>query len=165
MTAMNELRIRAARPEDLDVLMSIFAHAKAFMREQGNPHQWEDGYPSAELILHEISQGHCFVCEGPDGEVAGTFCFSVGEDPTYTHIEGAWLDQTRYGVIHRLASNGRVKGVARQCITWCFARHNNLRADTHADNLIMQKLLEDNGFQKCGIIYTRESPRIAYQKR
>ncbi|HAC44342.1 MAG TPA: GNAT family N-acetyltransferase, partial [Paraprevotella xylaniphila] len=42
--------------------------------------------------------------------------------------------------------------------------HHNLRADTHADNLIMQKLLKANGFHECGIIYTRESPRIAYQK-
>ena len=28
----------------------------------------------------------------------------------------------------------------------------------------MQKLLKANGFHECGIIYTRESPRIAYQK-
>ena len=64
-----------------------------------------------------------------------------------------------------MAGNGEGKGVARQGSAWCVARHTNLRADTHADNLIMQKSLEDNGFQKCGIIYTRESPRIAYQKR
>ena len=162
---MNDLRIRVSRPEDLDVLMDIFDHARAFMRQQGNPHQWEGGYPSEELISNEISQGHCFACEDKDGEVVATFCFSVGEDPTYARIEGEWLDQAPYGVIHRLASNGKAKGAARHSYAWCFARHTNLRADTHADNLIMQKSLEDNGFQKCGIIYTRESPRIAYQKR
>ena len=115
---------------------------------------------SLKLILPALRQ-----LMSEDGEVVATFCFSVGEDPTYARIEGEWLDQAPYGVIHRLASNGKAKGVARQCIAWCFARHTNLRADTHADNLIMQKSLEDNGFQKCGIIYTRESPRIAYQKR
>lgn len=87
-----------------------------------------------------------------------------GKDPTYSHIEGKWLNEAPYGVIHRLASNGKAKGIARQCIAWCFARHHNLRADTHTDNLIMQNLLKTNGFRERGIIYTRQSPRIAYQK-
>ena len=40
-----------------------------------------------------------------------------------------------------------------------------LRADTHADNKIMQHLLEKNGFTKCGIIHVEDgTPRIAYQK-
>ena len=134
------------------------------MRRNGNPHQWEDGYPSEELIRQEISQGNSFVCEDFSGEITATFCFSVGEDPTYARIEGQWLNNAPYGVIHRLASDGKVKGIARLCIGWCFERHPNLRADTHRDNLIMQKALEANGFRKCGIIYTRESPRIAYQK-
>ena len=38
-------------------------------------------------------------------------------------------------------------------------------ADTHADNAVMQRLLEGAGFVRCGIIYTDDgSPRIAYQK-
>ena len=86
--------------------------------------------------------------------------------PLYTgsRIEGRWLNDKPYGVIHRLASNGKTGGVARLCIAWCAARADNLRADTHADNLVMQRLLLANGFQPCGIIYTRESPRLAYQK-
>ncbi len=158
------MNIRAANEHDLPRLMDIFAQAKAFMRAHGNPHQWEDGYPSEDLMREEIRRGHCFVVETPaDGPVA-TFCFSVGEDPTYARIEGRWLNDEPYGVIHRLASNGKTGGVARQCIAWCAARADNLRADTHADNLVMQRLLLANGFQPCGIIYTRESPRLAYQK-
>ena len=39
----------------------------------------------------------------------------------------------------------------------------NIREDTHADNQIMQKLAEKNGFVKCGIIYVKNgTPRIAY---
>ena len=41
----------------------------------------------------------------------------------------------------------------------------SLRADTHADNKIMQHLLEKNGFTRCGIIHVADgSPRFAYQK-
>ena len=39
------------------------------------------------------------------------------------------------------------------------------RADTHADNKIMQHLLEKNGFTRCGVIHVADgSPRFAYQK-
>ena len=37
--------------------------------------------------------------------------------------------------------------------------------DTHKDNLIMQKFLSKNGFDRCGIIYVEDgTERIAYQK-
>lgn len=158
------MNIRTARHDDLPAIMAILQRAKAFMSAHGNPHQWEDGYPSEALMEEEIRLGHCFVCETPDLGTVGTFCFSTGDDPTYADIEGQWLNDRPYGVIHRLASDGRTGGIARQCIAWCAAHTSNLRADTHADNLIMQRLLADNGFVRCGIIYTRQSPRIAYHK-
>ena len=41
----------------------------------------------------------------------------------------------------------------------------SLRADTHADNKIMQHLLEKNGFARRGIIHVEDgTPRVAYQK-
>ena len=41
----------------------------------------------------------------------------------------------------------------------------SLRADTHADNKVMQHLLEKNGFTRCGVIHVADgSPRFAYQK-
>ena len=44
-------------------------------------------------------------------------------------------------------------------------KQKSLRADTHADNKIMQHLLEKNGFTRCGIIHVADgTPRIAYQK-
>lgn len=90
-----------------------------------------------------------------------------GVDPTYQVIEdGAWLNDTLpYGTIHRLASSGKSKGVASAVIEWCLEHCQSLRADTHADNQIMQHLLEKNGFTRCGIIHVADgTPRIAYQK-
>ena len=56
-------------------------------------------------------------------------------------------------------------GVAAAVITWCLEHCESLRADTHADNKIMQHLLEKNGFTKCGIIHVADgSPRFAYQR-
>lgn len=136
------------------------------MADNGNPGQWTGGYPSEDLIRSEIKKGHSYVCCTSSGKIAGTFCFIIGEDPTYRLIEdGRWLAPGPYGTIHRLASSGLVKGVADACIGWCWNRIHNLRADTHADNTVMQNILSLNGFTRCGIIYTDNgSPRIAYQK-
>lgn len=158
--------IRPAGTEDLETLMRIYGHAKEFMARHGNPEQWTGGYPSEKLIESEIEAGHSFVCETADGKIAGTFCFITGEDPTYQVIEhGRWLADGPYGTIHRLASAGIAHGVAEACMEWCWQRMPNLKADTHSDNAIMQKILEKAGFTRCGIIYTDNgSPRIAYQR-
>ena len=102
-----------------------------------------------------------------NGQLLGVFAFILGVDPTYQVIEdGAWLNDTLpYGTIHRLASSGKSKGVASAVIEWCLEHCQSLRADTHADNQIMQHLLEKNGFTRCGIIHVADgTPRIAYQK-
>ena len=100
-----------------------------------------------------------------EGEILGTFCFILGEDPTYQQIyEGAWLNDEPYGVIHRLATNGKQKGVSEACLDWCFERWPNVRVDTHRDNKVMQHILTKYGFQRCGIIYVKNgTERIAYQ--
>lgn len=146
--------------------MAIYASARKFMQEHGNPNQWINGYPSEEYILQEINDKHSFVCEDGEGAIVGTFCFIIGEDPTYAHIEnGEWLNDAPYGTIHRIASNGKEKGISERCIQWCYAQHNNIRVDTHRENLIMQHILKKNGFKECGIIYVSNgTPRIAYQK-
>ena len=102
-----------------------------------------------------------------NGRLEAVFAFILGVDPTYQVIEdGAWLNDTLpYGTIHRLASSGKSKGVASAVIEWCLEHCQSLRADTHADNQIMQHLLEKNGFTRCGIIHVADgTPRIAYQK-
>ena len=62
-----------------------------------------------------------------------------------------------------MASAGRVHGAAAICFAWCAARGLPLRADTHADNKVMQHLLEKNGFVRCGNITLADgTSRIAY---
>ena len=158
--------IRKAVPEDLDRLMEIFSIARRFMQTTGNPNQWINGYPQRELIAKEIDTDHCYVVENESGKLIATFCFIKGPDPTYSYIEdGEWPDDSPYYVIHRLASDGSCRGIGKYCFEWCFRQFPCLRADTHADNKVMQRILTENGFRRCGIIYVSNgTPRIAYQK-
>ena len=157
------MTIRPATPRDLPVLLDIFTAAKAFMVRTGNPHQWREGYPGAALMEEEIARGVCYVVEEA-GEMVGTFCAIPGAEPTYQVIyDGAWPNDNPNLTIHRLASNGKAAGVARACFAFCAAKGLPLRADTHADNHVMQDLLAKNGFVHCGrILLANGSPRLAY---
>mgnify|MGYP004672857023 CR=1 FL=1 len=157
---------RGAVRSDLEQILKIYARARDFMAENGNPDQWKNGYPTRELLEEDIDTNRLFVYM-VNGQMKAVFAFVLGTDPTYAVIEdGQWLNDTLpYGTIHRLASAGKCKGVASAVIEWCLEHCQSLRADTHNDNKIMQHLLEANGFTRCGIIHVADgSPRIAYQR-
>lgn len=159
------MTIRKSTLADLDTIMDIYSDARQFMVDNGNPTQWGKNHPSRELIEKDITKGISYVCEDESG-LQGVFVYLMDDDPTYQIIEkGDWLDNAPYGVIHRLASAGTHKGVAKQCFSWCFEQCGNLRIDTHENNKVMQYVIEQSGFLRCGRIYAEDgTPRIAYQK-
>lgn len=157
--------IRKTRPDELDLLTKMYEHARLFMAGHGNPAQWGQTYPKRTLIAADIASGCSYVCE-EHGQIIATFYYKTGPDDTYRRIYcGDWLNERPYGVVHRITSNGTVKGAASFCLEWAFEQCGNLKIDTHKDNRIMQHLLDKNGFSYCGIIYTDDgSERMAYQK-
>lgn len=160
------MKITKAETEDFREIMEIYGRARKFMCENGNPRQWKEGYPSEALVKQDLDREELYVCrEGR--ELLGVFMFSENPDPCYEIIEqGSWKNENPYGVMHRMASSGKRKGVASFCLDWCFSQCGNVRGDTHTDNFVMQRVFEKNGFEKCGIIYVEDgSPRIAYQRR
>jgi len=157
--------IRHARPEDLPEILAIYAHARRFMKENGNPTQWGDTRPSEELVRQDIARQINYVCE-IDGKVEGVFVLISEPEPTYAVIEeGSWIGQYPYHTVHRIASAGRVPGIFSRCIRWCYDQFGHLRIDTHHNNHIMQHLITSHGFTRCGIVYMEDgAPRIAYEK-
>ncbi|MBQ3135828.1 MAG: GNAT family N-acetyltransferase [Oscillospiraceae bacterium] len=156
--------IRLATPADLPEILAVYAHARTFMAANGNPTQWGTTYPAVEVLQEDIALSRLYV-DVQDGAMCGVFMFAIWEDPTYGYIEeGAWLDPSPYGVIHRVASNGTVPGTLGRCLDFCRSQIGHLRIDTHADNYPMQHLLDKMGFTRCGIVYMEDgSPRIAYE--
>lgn len=158
------MQIRRGKAEEIDKIMRIYEQARAFMRKNGNATQWDKGYPSRELILKEIEQGCQYVCEEEEAIVA-VFSLCGGPDPTYEKIwDGQWLNQSPYHVLHRLASSRERKGAGMFCLQWSIEQSEEIRVDTHEANLPMQRLLEKNGFVKCGKIQVADgTERIAFQ--
>ncbi len=159
------LSIRKGTIEDLDEIMDVYAAAREFMRKSGNPNQWGTTHPAREIIVNDIKEGKSYVVVD-DGLIVANFFFDIMEDPTYKVIEdGKWLNNDSYGVIHRIGSNGRAKGVLPVALELAFSKTDNVRIDTHEDNKVMQHLLSKNGFTRCGIIHLLNGdPRIAYHK-
>ncbi len=159
------MNIRKAAETDFIEILDIYAYARNFMSENGNPTQWAIwGYPEKELLEGDMKWGNLYVMED-GGSICGVFAFIIGADPTYDRIDGGqWLNDRAYGTIHRIAGNGTVKGLLQQCVDFGFTLIDNIRIDTHEDNKIMQHLIQKCGFTYCGIISSKDgSPRLAYQ--
>lgn len=158
------IEIRPATLADIPALQDIFAHARTFMRQTGNPHQWASSYPGTDLLRDDIASASCFVvlC---GGQVAATFVLRGGADPTYLRIYGGhWLNDAPYATIHRIASNGQVKGVFHLAVQYALRRYSDIRVDTHRDNVVMQRAILKEGFSYCGIIHCwNGTERLAYQ--
>lgn len=158
---MENLKIRPAEQADLEKIEKIYEAAREFMRKNGNPTQWKDGYPQRDLLEEDIKRKNLYVAMDAD-EICGVFLFVIGEDPTYSYIEGGtWRSDATYGTIHRIASCA--SGVFAAAVAFGRRQCGHLRVDTHADNKPMQHLAEKHGFSRRGIIYVADgTPRIAY---
>ena len=155
--------LRLAAEKDLDAVMGIYDAARAFMRANGNETQWTGSYPSRSHAERDLANGWLWVYDEGAGPVA-VMSVMPGPDRTYASIEGEpWLNDEPYWVMHRLAVARSGRGRGSAMLAWLCERHDNVRADTHEDNLPMQRALERAGFVRCGVVTCDDgTPRIAY---
>ncbi len=252
-----KLVFRRARPADAARIMEIIRQAQAQMRALGSL-QWQDGYPAAADIGHDIACGYGWVFEKPkaekspeargsDGTGAAGFrpetaaarkITDTGEagatgsgadetaatteeateateetrkaremretqealetretqaakaaaaqaqgnvvaygavvfdgEPAYDAIEGAWLTDGDYVVLHRMAvtDGEKGRGVATEFMRRveamaCGRGTGSMRVDTNFDNRYMLRMLGRLGFVYCGKVRYRSGERLAFEK-
>lgn len=164
-----ELIFRQAVEEDARRIWQIIQQAKEQMRLLGSQ-QWQDGYPLLETIVSDITLGNGYVlCKEGHAIAYGSVIFD-GE-PAYKAIEGKWMDDEPYVVVHRLAVADEMKqrGIATlfmEKIERLSLRKgvNRFRVDTNFDNHYMHRMLERLGFAYCGEIEYNRGSRMAYEK-
>ena len=144
------MNIRKATYDDLPYLMEIFANARQIMRASGNMHQWNNGYPSEQVVRDDINNEVCHVLCDESENIIATMAFIQGPDPTYAVIyDGDWIDDSPYYVIHRIAVREPGHNAAEKLFEWAFRHTDTLRIDTHKDNVIMHHILNKHGFTHC----------------
>lgn len=55
------MQIRKATMNDLPDILAIYAYARKYMKEHGNPDQWRDSYPPVSLTTQDI-QFRLLIC-------------------------------------------------------------------------------------------------------
>lgn len=163
--------IRKTTLSDIASVMEVIADAQLRLRNAGVD-QWQDGYPTADIIASDIARGESFVYIA-NNQVIATAVISFAPEPTYATIDGQWMDNAPYVVIHRLAVRAGFERLGLALKMFNFA-HNaaiergitSARVDTHRDNIAMQNLLDRQGYKHCGEITLQSgAKRIAYQKQ
>jgi GNAT superfamily N-acetyltransferase len=165
------MNFRLATGDDLFAIKNIVSQAQASLKARGVD-QWQNGYPSDEIILQDIARQRTYVATVEENVVAMASVF-FNDEPTYDKIlDGKWLSTGTFVAVHRMAVDNRFKqrGMAsfifEQVEAMC--RRNGIdsfKVDTHQDNLPMRSFLEKHGFTYCGIIFLRDgNGRVAYEK-
>ena len=150
-----DFSIRKAAVTDIDTIMAVYESARAFMASRGNAEQWA-GYPTLEIVARDIELGGSYVVES-GGAIEGVFFIAMGPEDLYESIhDGAWHHDGPYAALHRLASLGRVKGIAAAVFAWCFERFGHIRIDTGEKNAPMQRAFLKAGFRYAGRVRPEE---------
>jgi GNAT superfamily N-acetyltransferase len=160
---------RKAELSEIAPIWAILRQAIQRRKEDGS-NQWQDGYPNPEVVQKDIEKGEGFVLVAGE-TIIGYSALLINDEPAYGNIEGKWLTNTDFVVMHRVAisENYLGKGLAKLMIKNIedFALSNTIfsvKADTNFDNLPMIKIFESQGYTYCGEVYFRGSPRKAYEK-
>lgn len=162
---------RKAIKTDVDNIMNIIRQAQAYFKEQGI-NQWQNNYPNVETICNDMNNKNSYVLLNDDNIIA-TVAVSFDGEKTYESIyEGQWITNGKFAVIHRIAVDNNYKGlgisseIIKHIEKLCLSRDvQSIKADTHEENLSMQKLLKKNDFKYCGIIYLESGhKRVAFEK-
>lgn len=158
------MTIRHAAPADRPAIDQLYAQARQFMKENGNPCQWKDTRPLPEATDADLKNGDLYVLE-ENGTIRGVFALIVGEDPTYQTIyNGAWPEDGPYCVIHRIAG---LPGshLFETALRLAAASAPALRIDTHSDNSVMRRLFDKFDIRFCGTILTDDgTPRLTFYR-
>src|SRR5690349_12038267 len=71
--------------------------------------QWQNGYPNEQTIHDDIANGNGYVLVDNSSIVAYA-AIIFGFEPAYNDINGKWLTDGDYVVVHRVATSDNVKG-------------------------------------------------------
>lgn len=161
--------IRKAAHSDIGSIMGIVGEAQRALADLGID-QWQDGYPTQDIIAEDIDTGSGYVACNEQGDVIGYAAIVLTGEQAYTQLaDDSWHTPNRYVVIHRICvgKKSRRSGVANRLIDKAIEiAHTNaiyaFRIDTHSGNIRMRTLLRKRGFDYCGIVHYPSGEREAY---
>lgn len=165
----SEITLRKAEMEDRDIIWNILQQAIERRRADGST-QWQQGYPNQETVESDIAKGFGYVMT-VDGEIAVYAALILNDEPAYSTIEGTWLSNGEFVVVHRVAVDEKFAGQGMVKMLFDhieeFTRAygiQSVKVDTNFDNAAMLKILDNKGYTYCGEVFLAGGKRKAYEK-
>lgn len=160
---------RKATIDDVEAVTRILRTAADRMLAEGK-HQWTRDYPARPDVEADIAAGTGYVLVA-GSEIAGYGAVILTGEPAYDALDGRWLSDMPYVVVHRiaiLAYNER-RGLGTELLHHVEelaqrAGIHSFRIDTNYDNERMLGLLQKTGFTYCGEVKYKNGPRKAFEK-
>ncbi|MFV0522256.1 MAG: GNAT family N-acetyltransferase [Mangrovibacterium sp.] len=158
-----------ARLIDIDAIWKILQDA-ILRRKLDGSIQWQDGYPNLKTVKDDIESSSGYVLKEKD-EIIAYVCIKINDEPAYDNIDGKWLSESDYLVIHRLAiateqlGKGFAKLIFKLCEEYAFAKNiHSIKVDTNFDNCGMLHILSKSNYIYCGEVIMRGGTRKAFEK-
>ncbi|RYJ40763.1 N-acetyltransferase GCN5 [Flavobacterium anhuiense] len=170
MNTTEKLSLRKANLSEIPQIWEILQDAIEQRRLDGST-QWQDGYPNELSIKSDIENDYGYVFT-EDESILAYAAIIFDKEPAYENIEGKWLTDGDYTVVHRVAVSKLAKG--KGIATKLFENIEGLsvenkiysiKVDTNFDNTPMLKILDRLKYTYCGEVYFRGSARKAFEKR
>lgn len=165
-----QLQLRKADITEVPLIWEIIQDAIEQRRQEGSS-QWQDGYPNELSITNDINKGYGYVLT-ENGTILCYAAIIFDKEPAYEDIEGKWLTNGDYGVVHRVAVSklAKGKGIATKLFQsiegLCLEHHiYSIKVDTNFDNVPMLKILDKLGYTYCGEVHFRGAARKAFEKK
>jgi len=169
MAQSPELKFRQAEMGDRNVIWEIIQQSIERRRIDGST-QWQNGYPNLETVENDIAKNFGYVLTVND-KVAVFVALIFNDEPAYSIIEGAWLTNGEFVVIHRVAVSKEFagQGLVKKLFEYIedFVKSKNvssIKVDTNYDNFAMLKILESKGYVYCGEVFLKGGVRKAFEK-
>ncbi|KFF19753.1 GNAT family N-acetyltransferase [Chryseobacterium sp. JM1] len=164
-----ETKLRIAEIEDRNAIWAIIQQSIERRKQDGST-QWQNGYPNMGTVESDIAKGFGYVMT-VDGEIAVYAALILNDEPAYSTIEGAWLSDGEFVVVHRVAVDEKFagQGMVKKLFDHIedFTRSHEIQSvkvDTNYDNIAMLKILESKGYSYCGEVVLADGLRKAYEK-
>src|ERR1041385_3375920 len=166
---MQQMILRKAQASEANPIWEILQQAIEQRKKEGSD-QWQNGYPNEQTVHDDITSGYAYVLVDNDVIIAYA-AIIFDKEPAYENIEGQWLTNDDYVVVHRVATSNTVKGkgIATRLFemleSLCLENEVfSIKVDTNFDNIPMMKILDKLHYTYCGEIFFNGAFRRAYEK-
>ncbi|KFF10626.1 GCN5 family acetyltransferase [Chryseobacterium soli] len=164
-----EIKLRKAEIEDREIIWEMIQQSIERRRQDGST-QWQNGYPNINTVESDIAKGFGYILT-VDGEPAVYSALILNDEPAYSTIEGAWLSNGEFVVVHRVAIDEKFagQGLVKKLFDHIeeFTKSHGIQSvkvDTNHDNIAMLKILESKGYSYCGEVVLAGGIRKAFEK-